>query len=70
VSEQTSFAVDRAWPVTDRDFSAPGSAAEALALAVRYANLAPSSHNTQPWLLRIDGGTVSVRPVEDVLLEP
>jgi hypothetical protein len=54
-------AVDSAWRVTDRDFPAEGSGADRLGFAVRFAILAPSSHNTQPWLFRIDGDTMSVR---------
>src|SRR6516225_2582864 len=33
---------------------------ERLRFALRYAVLAPSSHNTQPWLFRIEGDHVDV----------
>jgi cold shock CspA family protein/nitroreductase len=37
------------WQVREQDFPWQGSAAERLRFLVRYAMLAPSSHNTQPW---------------------
>ena len=38
------------WDVNASDFSADGSDAEKLEFLVHYAVLAPSSHNSQPWL--------------------
>lgn len=38
------------------EFPLTGSAQEKLQAAVRYAILAPSSHNTQPWLFRVGPG--------------
>jgi hypothetical protein len=38
-----------AWSVTPSDFPASGTLLEKARFAVRYAILAPSSHNTQPW---------------------
>src|SRR5687768_9682674 len=37
------------------DFPAEANADEQLQFLLRYAVLAPSSHNTQPWLFRIQG---------------
>ena len=38
-----------AWSVTPTDFPANGTLLDKARFAVRYAILAPSSHNTQPW---------------------
>jgi nitroreductase len=37
------------WNISESHFPFYGNAAEKLAFCVRYAILAPSSHNTQPW---------------------
>jgi len=49
-----------AWQVSADDFPAEGSSEEKLWFVVRYAILAPSSHNTQPWRFRIHGNVVEV----------
>lgn len=49
-----------AWKVSEKNFPRNGSAAEKLAFCVRYAILAPSVYNTQPWYFDISGNTVSV----------
>lgn len=41
------------WEVNASDFPAKGTVAERLRFLVRYAILAPSSHNSQPWLFRL-----------------
>jgi hypothetical protein len=41
------------WEIAASDFPANGSANEQLKFLLRYALLAPSSHNTQPWLFKI-----------------
>ena len=46
--------------VSDEDFPGASGAAEKLRFLVNYAVLAPSGHNTQPWLFRIDGARVNV----------
>lgn len=43
------------WQVRETDFPASASPREQLAFLVRYAVLAPSGHNTQPWLFRLKG---------------
>lgn len=48
------------WLVDDADFPAAGSTAEVLRFVLRYAVLAPSSHNSQPWLFHVDGKAVEV----------
>lgn len=49
-----------AWLVDERELDARASVAEKLRFALRYAVLAPSSHNTQPWRFLLDGDTVTV----------
>lgn len=41
------------WQIDEADFPANGSAGEQLRFVVGYAVLAPSGHNTQPWLFRV-----------------
>lgn len=48
------------WRISEKEFPADGSEDEKLKFLLRYAILAPSSHNTQPWLFRIGGGRVDV----------
>jgi len=48
------------WDVSALGFPAGGEAAEKLRFALGYAVLAPSGHNTQPWLFRVAGGVVSL----------
>lgn len=40
---------ERAWQIEPSDIPSKGSARDVLAFLVRYAILAPSGHNTQPW---------------------
>ena len=48
------------WDVVEQDFPRSGSPAEKLRFALQYAVLAPSGHNTQPWLFRVAHDTVSL----------
>jgi nitroreductase len=48
------------WSVREEEFPALGSAAEKLRFALRFAVLAPSSHNSQPWWFRVVGDHVDV----------
>ena len=48
------------WAVREADFPAQGSPAQQLEFLLQYAVLAPSSHNSQPWLFRIDGDAVEL----------
>lgn len=43
------------------EFPTDGTAADKLAFAVRYAVLAPSSHNSQPWLFHLEGDELELR---------
>lgn len=49
-----------AWKVNEKDFPKTGSPADKLAFCVRYAVLAPSTYNRQPWFFRIKGNTLSL----------
>jgi len=48
------------WNITETDFPYSGTRSEQLHFMLRYAILAPSSHNTQPWLFRIENGAIEV----------
>jgi hypothetical protein len=49
-----------AWDVWDTRFPHDGTPAEKLRFALRYAILAPSSRNTQPWRFRVLGDSVAL----------
>jgi len=49
-----------AWTVDASDFPASGATIDKARFAVRYAILAPSSHNTQPWRYIINGDELLV----------
>jgi nitroreductase len=44
-----------AWQISEFDFPYHGTARDKLRFLLRYALLAPSPYNTQPWLFRIEG---------------
>jgi hypothetical protein len=46
--------------IAEQDFPAAAAPAERLRYLVNYAVLAPSGHNTQPWLFRITGQNLSL----------
>jgi nitroreductase len=48
------------WAVPEADFPRDGLVGDWLRFATRYAVLAPSSHNSQPWLFRVIGGTLEL----------
>jgi nitroreductase len=48
------------WNVSPPEFPVGGDAAEKLTFLLRYAVLAPSGHNTQPWLFRVQGDTLEL----------
>lgn len=43
----------QAWNVSESQFPKDGPKTEQLKFLLNYAILAPSSHNTQPWLFKI-----------------
>lgn len=48
------------WSVTEEQFSGDSTIAEKIRCALRYAILAPSSHNTQPWRFVVDQDRILV----------
>jgi hypothetical protein len=48
------------WQISPREFPRGGSFVEQASALVRYASLAPSGRNTQPWLFRLGDGFVDV----------
>jgi nitroreductase len=52
---------DRLWMIDERDLPQDADAGQVLRFALRYAILAPSGHNGQPWRFHIDGGVLQVR---------
>ena len=48
------------WAIDEGEFPHDGAAYERLRFALRYAILAPSGHNGQPWRFHIDGDVLSV----------
>ncbi|WP_232702530.1 Acg family FMN-binding oxidoreductase [Halobacterium wangiae] len=52
------------WRVDPNEFPADATVAEQARFLLRYAVLAPSSHNSQPWRLDVDGDAVTVEPDE------
>ena len=49
-----------AWKVSASHYPHDGRTADQLAFLLRYAILAPSSHNTQPWLFHIDSHRIEL----------
>jgi len=49
-----------AWNVSPDDFPIDGGADQKLLFMLNFAILAPSSHNTQPWLFRLQGHEVEL----------
>ena len=54
-----------AWEVSENDFPKSGSAKDKLKFFVKYAILAPSGHNTQPWLFEINDDEMSINLYAD-----
>jgi nitroreductase len=53
--------VEDPWKVSQKDFPRSGEAEEMLRFMLNYAVLAPSGHNTQPWLFGVSDGEVEIR---------
>ena len=49
------------WAVAEADYPQGAGARERVRFLLRYAILAPSGHNTQPWLFRTSGDVVELR---------
>jgi Nitroreductase family len=48
------------WDLSDEEFPAAGTLEDKLAFVLRYALLAPSNRNTQPWRFRIGGDAIEL----------
>jgi nitroreductase len=48
------------WQVREHEYPLYGGPADVLRFAVRYAVLAPSGHNTQPWLFHVEDDTLEL----------
>ena len=59
----------RHWGISEADFPFGGKKEDQLTYLLRYAMLAPSSHNTQPWSFSIDDEGVLISPAFDRWLE-
>lgn len=57
------------WRIDDTDFPAEAPIQDRIRFLLRYAILAPSSHNSQPWSFRIDGNTVHIHADESRWLD-
>lgn len=49
------------WDIDELDYPAAGTDEQILRFILRYAILAPSGHNGQPWTFHIDNGVLQVR---------
>lgn len=49
-----------AWEVSEDDFPRQGTPADKLRFLLRYAVLAPSNHNTQPWKFKVRGNSLEI----------
>ncbi|MBL8381879.1 MAG: nitroreductase family protein [Burkholderiales bacterium] len=52
--------MDPEWRIEEAEFPRDGTLGERIRFALRYAILAPSSHNSQPWRFRVENDTVSL----------
>jgi len=57
------------WEVDTNEFPAEGSVEQQAQFLLRYAILAPSSHNSQPWAFVVDGPSITVHAAEDRWLD-
>ena len=51
---------DNSWNVSEEAFPIQGGSEEKLRFLLNYAVLAPSGHNTQPWLFRLTGDEIEL----------
>lgn len=49
------------WQTLENDFPRGGTWAEQARFCLQYAVLAPSAHNAQPWLFRVEDGLIELR---------
>ncbi|MBX9736283.1 MAG: nitroreductase family protein [Phycisphaerales bacterium] len=56
------FTPGSAWDIDEDNFPRAGSVRDQLLFCVRYAVLAPSSHNAQPWKFKVGASHVEIYP--------
>lgn len=59
----------RHWEISEADFPGNGKKEDQIKFLLKYAILAPSSHNTQPWKFSVSGEEVLISPDFDRWLE-
>ena len=52
--------ISNSWDIVGSDFPAEGTTVEHIQFLLNYAVLAPSRHNIQPWLFKVEGNTVAL----------
>ena len=57
------------WDVAEAEFPANGAPADKLRFFLRYAVLAPSRHNTQPWRFEVRDNTVALYAFDAMTLQ-
>jgi len=63
--EKEDLSESSPWSIGEKDFPTGGNIEEKLKFLLRYAILAPSSHNTQPWKFSLENKTVKIFPDRD-----
>ena len=58
--ERKTMEPENPWSIAAEDYPATGSQAQRLRFLLRYAILAPSNYNSQPWLFRIVGDDIEM----------
>src|SRR6056297_1322886 len=57
------------WDVEADDFPSDGTIDDQATFLLRYAILAPSSHNSQPWTFDVNGGEIGIAADESRWLD-
>lgn len=52
--------ISPSWDIVESDFPAEGTTVEHIQFLLNYAVLAPSRHNVQPWLFKVEGNVVEL----------
>lgn len=52
--------ISNSWDIVESDFPVEGTTVEHIQFLLNYAVLAPSRHNVQPWLFKVEGNTVEL----------
>jgi len=58
-----------AWKIDEKNFPKKGSIEDQIRFLIGYGVLAPSTHNTQPWLFEITNDTLNLLPDPDRFLK-